>query len=808
MSSDALKLFWPSHICTPNNRRGFLIGWYNSHNTICVATVIQNVELHDLQTILSEFCRSGNHSEFSHINKVCKVPPKILGVMLDAKEKSKRVETNGHDPWITVNLDDAYVPVPLTRFHRGKPELIELYEIIFYDQPNPKRLQFLSHDPLELDISAKEISESRPDGPLLTPANKHPTTIANIEKIIEYSHIHTGCTTQVSDDLVSVLVQVKMRMSWGDLQINSSYYLEIGIEASRAKQLRQSKQPDSFGWIWTVSESFASHLIHVWMIGTIRKIFQTIKTLIVGPILCVSFVLLLVAEIFLYSLNVRLPKGLLNTVAIKDLSAAGQQVDLRLQQLYFWPRQYMMLRERNRANTAETRAYYISFYNSMWLVANDIIIGLAIGSFLMSNSYSAAKVLHGALNKYTVESLQSMMLWFLESPAGLKLNHELGSFLNCVQLIEPYTPQIVHLIGLSGVFGVSMIISLSSDFLAFMTLHVYCFHMVAARIFNWQLLILHSLFNLFRGKKRNTLRNRIDSCDYALDQLLLGTCLFTLLTFLFPTVLIYYLTFAVGRVGVIFLQAVMETLLAFFNHFPLFAIMLRAKDPDRLPGGLQFDIFDHNNFLKKHHPLYYRLKNLKIGCQKLWSTFWETKGKKPVITPAPSASRYTKSGRSLGQRTRRRISVGSSSSSSSAAAAVSRAKAKKSQIQLDKTDSRRGTYLRMRNMPIPFGAIFFQYMLLWKRLSVHYFSVYVFKCLLCGEPIKPIPKLQPYSSIQCYRTKEYEQLLRVRIKEKKASSREIFLYLFVHALQYESGCVNVGVRVGVGVDEWDISKQQ
>ncbi|KAL0095885.1 hypothetical protein F4703DRAFT_1827258 [Phycomyces blakesleeanus] len=39
MSSDALKLFWPSHICTPNNRRGFLIGWYNSHNTICVVFI-------------------------------------------------------------------------------------------------------------------------------------------------------------------------------------------------------------------------------------------------------------------------------------------------------------------------------------------------------------------------------------------------------------------------------------------------------------------------------------------------------------------------------------------------------------------------------------------------------------------------------------------------------------------------------------------------------------------------------------------------------------------------------------------------
>lgn len=45
-------------------------------------------------------------------------------------------------------------------------------------------------------------------------------------------------------------------------------------------------------------------------------------------------------------------------------------------------------------------------------------------------------------------------------------------------------------------------------------------------------------------------------------------------------------------------------------------------------------------------------------------------------------------------------------------------------------------------MPIPLGAIFFQYMLLWKRLSAHYFSAYVFNCLLHGDPIKPIPKLQ------------------------------------------------------------------
>lgn len=76
--------------------------------------------------------------------------------------------------------------------------------------------------------------------------------------------------------------------------------------------------------------------------------------------------------------------------------------------------------------------------------------------------------------------------------------------------------------------------------------------------------------------------------------------------------IVYLLLFNViqGRVGVIFLQAVMETILAFFNHFPLFAIMLRLKDPHRLPGGLEFEIFSHDNFLWVHHGILHRTKQI------------------------------------------------------------------------------------------------------------------------------------------------------------------------------------------------------
>jgi phosphatidylinositol N-acetylglucosaminyltransferase subunit Q len=145
-------------------------------------------------------------------------------------------------------------------------------------------------------------------------------------------------------------------------------------------------------------------------------------------------------------------------------------------------------------------------------------------------------------------------------------------------------PHIIWFIGFSSFAGASMPIAMFSDLLSALTIHIYSFYLASARIFHWQLTILISLFHLFRGKKHNVLRNRIDSCDYDLDQLLVGTILFTLLFFLLPTVVVFYLNFAIARMVIISLKAIFDTLLSCLNHFPLFALMLRVKDPRRLPG--------------------------------------------------------------------------------------------------------------------------------------------------------------------------------------------------------------------------------
>lgn len=203
-----------------------------------------------------------------------------------------------------------------------------------------------------------------------------------------------------------------------------------------------------------------------------------------------------------------------------------------------------------------------------------------------------------------------MINWLMDQPLGLKLNNDLAKFLGDLFLwvvdywagsmtsLRPYLPRIIYCIGVSSFAGASMPIALFSDMLSVLTIHILSFYIASARIYNWQLTIIISLFHLFRGKKRNVLRNRIDACDYDLDQLLVGTILFTLLIFLLPTVLVFYILFATTRTGIIGLKASLETCLAFLNHFPLFALMLRVKDSKRLPGGIRFELKDTADVVK------------------------------------------------------------------------------------------------------------------------------------------------------------------------------------------------------------------
>ncbi|KAF9228648.1 Gpi1-domain-containing protein [Gyrodon lividus] len=278
---------------------------------------------------------------------------------------------------------------------------------------------------------------------------------------------------------------------------------------------------------------------------------------------------------------------------LKETSFAVRQIEGRagvLHQLTQWKHV-----ERNRPIAASSHSYN-RHYNSVWVILNDVIIGLAFRQFMCQNRGALNAMIADGLESALVHRVQRVLLWLDSWPAGLKLNTELSRFYTngFMGLIAQWTkllhyglsflPAISFLVETTSLLGMTMTLSLSLDLVSLLTAHLHACYLVSSTIYRRVLMLVGSLWNLFRGKRYNTLRNRTDRWDYDVDQLLLGTILFTLAAHLFPTILVYYALFALVRLLLIVLYASCETLLAFMNHFPLFALMLRSKDPERLPG--------------------------------------------------------------------------------------------------------------------------------------------------------------------------------------------------------------------------------
>ncbi|KAH9819024.1 N-acetylglucosaminyl transferase component-domain-containing protein [Melampsora americana] len=236
-------------------------------------------------------------------------------------------------------------------------------------------------------------------------------------------------------------------------------------------------------------------------------------------------------------------------------------------------------------------------FNTLWLIANDIIFGRSSATLLIENSNLLAVWLESTLEEYTVAFIRKALQWTNSYPAGLKLNDELcetfytGSVL-IVDLWYTYVlkptfgvlPHIILMTGCISFCGHTFTLAVASDFLALSTFHLWVVYRLFTFVFDWHLRTLQFLFNIFRGRKFNVLRDRTEPATYQLDQLILGTILFTLATFLFPTVLAFYVLLSVPRVLIVVIHAIIDTGLSLLNHFPLFTVMLRLKDPARLPG--------------------------------------------------------------------------------------------------------------------------------------------------------------------------------------------------------------------------------
>ena len=479
-------------------------------------------------------------------------------------------------------------------------------QIVLYDPPNPTQMQYMSLEPISLALGKDYFPPRESDymqDEVELQEEEERRRVAELVTKLRFHTVVRHAPTKKEMALPSIVRQINCAQEVADLlQQNTPL-----VGPRRKRSLSVSER--------VVEHAQSLYAFAAWSILTLfmtyafPSLLYIFKVAIIGHRI-VAEGLLRILEWPLPIQKFQLPESrrpIHGAIALKDISACCQQVHLRLQQFSYYPTQYSLLRRRKAtwSSFPMTNSDYIRFYNSLWLVANDVIIGIALGSFISDNAQATSQLIGGVLDEYTIEGLKRMIRWLMSYPGGLKLNPELAAFLGdlflwvieywsstTVVLILPRLPTIVYVIGCSSFAGASMPIAIVSDLLSLLTLHIYSFYVASARIFNWQLTIITSLFHLFRGKKRNVLRNRIDNCDYDLDQLLLGTILFTLLFFLLPTVVVFYLTFASARMAIISLKATLDTCLACLNHFPLFALMLRVKDSSRLPGGIHFQLLD------------------------------------------------------------------------------------------------------------------------------------------------------------------------------------------------------------------------
>jgi len=228
----------------------------------------------------------------------------------------------------------------------------------------------------------------------------------------------------------------------------------------------------------------------------------------------------------------------------------------------------------------------------------DILLGLILlflVSSLTTQQIDTMKTKLRSIFEHTFLYIFQHFMWLIRdsTPAGFKLNQQLNILFgrmalggiywwrslfdishNLFSIDEDTTSLFLYvfktLFIACSIMGLSFVLSLLADIFAVATSNILLFYRIVRKVYTILIHITLSLWRVFRGKKDNPLRNRIDNCDdYSYDQLILGTILFTICIFLYSTVAVYYFTFVLLYVVVVFVGKVFHISVSSINYLPI-----------------------------------------------------------------------------------------------------------------------------------------------------------------------------------------------------------------------------------------------
>lgn len=475
------------------------------------------------------------------------------------------------------------------------------FNVVEFDIPKPNRMQFFSITPISLILPEKETTKC-----------DIYEKLPNLKKLVEYERYKAPNS--------------KLRNS---IDIINTYHIHVRAFREANPSFTDFKDEGN-GDTQTRPSWYESSTLY--------------------KIACVSlyYVMIAVCSISYYG-SIALNS---TRVPLINISATAKQIDLRLQQICYFPLQFLRIHQAKKLERKTLKfedsgdkkegenkelpyTYYpdyIRFYNTLWLIVNDISFGLIISAFLKDNHNIVVDKLSQVIPETLYYTMGNITKFLADNPFGIKLNNELASFLaelflwimefsynsllkftsdrSKLSIFIWVVTKACSILGLS--FGISLLI----DFFSLLSFHIYLFYHISSKLYHWQANAIVSLFYLFCGKKKNVLRKRIDYDFFELDELLLGTLLFIILIFLMPTVLSFYTCYSVLWMVTIYFHILLNSCIGLINHFPLFAFLLRTKDSRRLPGGILIALKRH----KTGRSVFY-LKNNALPISMMFKPF-------------------------------------------------------------------------------------------------------------------------------------------------------------------------------------------
>ncbi|KAF8102115.1 hypothetical protein N665_0201s0401 [Sinapis alba] len=276
---------------------------------------------------------------------------------------------------------------------------------------------------------------------------------------------------------------------------------------------------------------------------------------------------------------------------------------IRSCQILYWPI-FLQENDMTSMSSAEDAEKAALQRHSTWsAMAVDLVLGNLIGLGLLFNTGSVCSWLFHFAKEFTNDILRSGCVWLMGVPAGFKLNTELAGVLGMVSLnviqiwstlwifMASFIFYLIRAVAVMGItFGATVSAAFVIDVITFATLHITALHWAITLVYSHQIQALAALWRLFRGRKMNPLRQRLDSYGYTVKQHVVGSLLFTPLLLLLPTTSVFYIFFTITSTTINSVSMLIEFTISIVHATPYAEIMIWLFRRSRFPSGVWFEI--------------------------------------------------------------------------------------------------------------------------------------------------------------------------------------------------------------------------